>query len=329
MAKYQASNFLTTSSATAQLDDELNMAQERIAELEEQIQQFTGESTSITSVQKLVLPISEINRDPKQVRRWFDPEKISSLAQAIRVNGFRGTVWVRYLPDGTPELVAGERRIRAAIEAGLDSIPVDVLDVDEDTAFTLGLLENLQREDLNALEETEGILGLLTRRLHCSQEDVTSLLYQMKNFHAGKSSESDERFSIVESAFGSVGRLTWLSFVTSRLPLLNLPEDVLEVLRQGQLEYTKARAIAKVKNAWQRESILEAAIEENLSLNEIRQRILQLRIGTEDEPEISLKQQFVDNFKRLQKSSAWKDPSKQEQLRKLIEQIQELASPPR
>lgn len=327
-AKPQASNFFTASSAAAQLDDELTTAQARIAELEAQLQQLSGASASISSVEKLVLPIDAIKRDPEQVRRWFDPEKISSLAEAMKAAGFRGTVWVRYLPDGTPQLIAGERRIRAAIEAGLSEVPVDVLDVDDDTAFTLSLFENLQREDLNALEETEGILGLLTRRLHCPQEEVISLLYRMKNFHEGKSPDEDENFSVVEAVFETLGRLSWLSFVTSRLPLLKMPEDILVVLRQGKLEYTKAKAVAGLKDEVLRQQLLQEVIEQDLSIRAIRDRAAELKQSASsvqvELPEPSLRSRFEQTIRQSKKSKVWDDPKKKKRIEKLLSELQSL-----
>jgi ParB family transcriptional regulator, chromosome partitioning protein len=327
-SKLQASSFFTSSTATAKLDDELTNAHDRIAELEVQLQQLTGESTSVSSVQKTILPINEIRRDPEQVRRWFDPDKISSLAQAIKVGGFRGTIWVRYLPDGTPQLVAGERRIRAAIEAGLSTIPVDILDVDEDAAFTLSLFENLQREDLNALEETEGILGLLARRLHYPPEEVISLLYRMKNFHEGKSPELDENFSVIESVFNTLGRISWLSFVTSRLPLLNMPEDILEVLRQGKLEYTKAKVVAGVTDEALRQRLLQESVEQNLSIRDIRDRAKLLKQSVSEQAESkvpTLRSRFDATYQRAKKSKQlWNNPQKSEKIEWLLNQLDAL-----
>lgn len=164
--------------------------------------------------------------------------------------------------------VAGERRYRAAQIAGLTSVPVLVRELNDEEALQLSLIENLQREDLNPVEETEGILQLLATRLNREVEDVTLLLYRMQNSVKGKvtqnvlgSSEGQQ----VKAMFDSLGRMSWESFASSQLPLRNLPEDILQALRTGRIEYTKATAIARIKDLSQREALLVAACSENLS----------------------------------------------------------------
>jgi ParB family transcriptional regulator, chromosome partitioning protein len=313
--------YYSASSQVAQAEQDLIEAQEKIQALEQLNLQLKGElnGNAPTGGDAKLVAIDRIDRDPEQCRRWFDPIAQEKLTAAIKSLGFRGTLWVRPGAPDRYQLVAGERRLRAAIDAGLTEVPVDVLQVDDDTALTLSLLENLQREDLNPVEETEGILKLLSRRLNLSLEEVNSLLYKMKNHQAGAiaSGESIAELAFeVEAIFKTVGRIGWLSFVTTRMPLLNAPADILAVLRQGKLEYTKAMAIGRVKDESVRQVLLAEAIEQNLSLTEIRQRIRALNPVVEE----SLKQQFQRLIK--QKSKAWENPKKMQKIQSLLTQLE-------
>src|SRR5262249_55030542 len=170
------------------------------------------------------------------------------------------------------EIVAGERRWRAARIAGLAEIPAIVRTLSDEESLQVALIENLQREDLNPVEETEGYLALL--KLEWNEEpefaafvrssdrdpygDVLRLLFAMNNRRAVErrpgGEDAQTRSSaqavalaklapIVETAFASIGRTNWLSFLQHRLPLRKLPADLLEALRQGKIEYSKARAL--------------------------------------------------------------------------------------
>jgi ParB family transcriptional regulator, chromosome partitioning protein len=132
---------------------------------------------------KNCLSIAQIHRKPEQVRRYFDPQKMEQLTASVREYGILENLLVRAMPGkpGEYELVAGERRYRAAQGAGLIEVPATILDLTDQQALQITLVENLQREDLNPVEETEGILQLLAVRLELSVPDVVSLLYRMQN----------------------------------------------------------------------------------------------------------------------------------------------------
>lgn len=320
-------NFFDVSNQAAEAEQELTAAQVRISELEklnQQLEALVGAQVSSKAKTETTLPVSVIVRDYNQVRRWFDPEKQAGLTASIKEVGIRERLWVRPLPDGQYQLIAGERRFRAALDARLAEVPVEILEIDDELALTLSLLENLQREDLNPVEEAEGILRLLAKRIDGTVESATSLLYKMKNHQQGLVSGNvspNEKFQVVESVFSTVGRISWLSFVRTRLPLLKLPEDVLEVLRQGQIEYTKAIAIAGVKEETVRQALLRETIELNLSLSSIKTRIKTLR---PNKPSASLK----DEFKQVLsiRSRSWDDPKKTKKIKALLGQLHALIS---
>ena len=272
-----------------------------------------------------VVAISSIRLPQQQPRRYFDSEKLEQLTISVKKLGILEPLLVRLLHPGEYELVAGERRYRAAQKAGLTEIPVVVRELTDEEALQLSLIENLQREDLNPVEETEAILQLLATQLSSSAEEARALLYRMQNEVKGKVTQNvlgSQEGELVKTMFDSLGLMSWESFVSSRLPLLNLPDEVIEALRQGQIEYTKAQAIARLKDTQARQALLFEAIQENLSLKEILERI-RLQRKPQEKPE-SLKIIFKETSNRLQKAKLWNNPEKQQALEKLLKQMEAL-----
>lgn len=282
-----------------------------------------GEVAPEAATQKAVA-VTAIHLPPQQPRRYFDPDKLEQLVLSIKEHGILEPLLVRPRPGGEYELVAGERRYRAAQKLGLAEVPVVIRKLTDEEALALSLIENLHREDLNPVEETEGILQLLSLKLNVAVEETISLLYRMQNEAKGKvtqnilGSQSGEE---VKSLFDSLGLMSWESFASSRLPLLKLPTEVLDALRRGEIEYTKATAIARVKDVSARRALLLAAIEEKLSLTQIAERIKATRpSGSQD----SLKERIKQASSRLQKAKLWDSPEKQQVLEKLLEQMEAL-----
>ncbi|MBD3887680.1 ParB/RepB/Spo0J family partition protein [Phormidium tenue FACHB-886] len=279
------------------------------------------------------LAISQISLPQQQPRRYFDPEKMEQLVLSIREHGILEPLLVRSLEGSDKyELVAGERRYRAAKEAGLTEIPVVIRELADEQAIQIALIENLQREDLNPVEETEGVLQLLSLKLQMPTSDVPKLLYRMQHEAKGNVAHnvmgSDED-KVVQSIFAALGTMTWESFVNNRLPLLNLPQDVLEALRQGRIAYTKAQAIARVKDDGQREDLLDKAISKDLSLTQIKDQISALKAAKnpeEDENSPSLKGQIDDVLRLAKRSKVWTDPKKQKRLEKVLEELRSIIS---
>jgi ParB family transcriptional regulator, chromosome partitioning protein len=343
------------------------------------------------------IKLSDIVLPQHQPRRYFDPQALKELVESVKQHGILQPLLVRPLGGGKYELVAGERRYRAGQEAKLEVAPVVVRELSDDQAFQLALIENLQREDLNPVEETEGILHLLAIRLHCDVEAVKSLLYRMKNAHSkgeqpSKSSLNESRKNVfpnsdnpqtednisdhlaeknessknvfpnpdnpqsednvsdhladetesrknvspnldeeqsntVQQVFESLGLMNWLSFITTRLPLLNLPEEILIALRSGQLEYTKAQVLARVRNNEIRKKLLSEAIANDWSLSQIKEKITD---WTDDEQTSSsfTTNQIPDRLQnitqRIKKRQLWKEKDKQKQLVNLLNKLEAL-----
>lgn len=288
------------------------------------------------------ISLETIAPNPSQPRRRLDANSLNALVESIKQSGVLQPIIVREIENSNLnkitgaqnkgaryEIVAGERRWQAARLAGLSDIPTIIRSLSDEEALQLALVENLQREDLNPVEETEGYLALLKLKLIIEEEfaafaregdpdpygDVLRLLFAMNNQRTAQKANPENKSSrsrvnnnvviklslIVETIFSAIGKTNWLSFIQHRLPLRRLPNDVLDALRQGQLEYTKARLISRLtseilacseeKALEIRKSILEKTINESLSLGTIRQLIQEQlkQISEEQNPELSTK----------------------------------------
>ncbi len=272
-------------------------------------------------------PLEKIRHPKKQPRRYFAPEKLAQLVQSVKEHGILEPLLVRPLNDGEYELVAGERRLRAAREVGLTEVPIVSRALDDKQALQIALMENLQREDLNPVEETEAVLELLAIVLEIDTHEVVSVLHQSYNAKQ-RGIELNQNVLIqlekIESLLASIGRFNAGTFRSSRLPLLNLPSDVLGALRKGELEYTKAMAIARVKDSQLRCDLLSLAIAENLSLNSIKAHIKELLPQPESTPERILLERLSEISKRLHKSKTWGEKKKRERIARLLDELDQL-----
>jgi ParB family chromosome partitioning protein len=279
-------------------------------------------SANSVAIEKIRLP----NQQP---RRFFDPQKLAGLVESIKQHGILEPLLVRPLTSSTYELVAGERRYRAAKEVGLYEIPVIVRELSDTDALQFALIENLQREDLTPVEETEGILQLLALTLEKSETEVISLLHRMLDESKGKVPHNvmgNSESRVIQHVFDGIALMEWQSFVSNRLPLLKLPEDILFALRGGKIAYTKAQAIARVKDEAHRQKLLADAIAQELSLSQIKEQINAINAANADveEQPLSLKKRFDSTYQRVRKSKVWDDPKKQRQVEKLLSQLEAL-----
>ncbi len=170
------------------------------------------EALMTDSSEKLSLPISQVECNADQPRKRFDDETLAELAESIKEHGILQPLTVRRLSSGYYQIIAGERRWRAARLAGLSEVPVIIIEADDRKATELALIENLQREDLDPLEEAEGYKKLMDG-YHLTQEDVAA--------RVGKSR----------------------SAVANALRLLGLCPDVRALVEAGKLSGGHARAL--------------------------------------------------------------------------------------
>lgn len=221
------------------------------------------------------LPLDQVVPRENQPRKYFDEEEIARLARSIRHRGLLQPILVRPFGTDMYQIVAGERRFRAFQRLRRTSIPAIIVELGDEEAQAAAVLENLQREDLNPLEETEAILDLLSMRLGMERADVVRLMHRlsMKRRRGSDNVIRSSEWEVIQRTFRELGRMTPESFRLNRLPLLNLPGDVLEELRRGRISYTKARAIARLKDEEARRELLERAIEEGWSLPLVRAEV--------------------------------------------------------
>ncbi len=182
--------------------------------------------------QVVTVNINEIEPNRDQPRKVFDEAALNELADSISVHGLIQPILVRPLLNGRYSIIAGERRWRACRIAGIDDIPVIVKALDEKSSEEIAMIENLQREDLNPVEEALGYKNLIERH-NLTQEDLS--------VRVGKSR----------------------SAIANALRLLNLPENMLEALSLGQITAGHARAILSTDNASHRELLFKMALEGN------------------------------------------------------------------
>lgn len=171
---------------------------------------FIDNETVDTGV--VTLRLSEIEPNKEQPRKVFSEEALNELADSIKEHGVLQPLLVRPLPTGGYQLVAGERRWRASRMAGLQEVPVVIRDMDEEQAMEIALIENLQREDLNAIEEASGY-KLLMERYGMTQEQVAK--------RVGKSRPA----------------------IANALRLLHLPQTVITMVEEGEVSPGHARAL--------------------------------------------------------------------------------------
>jgi len=258
-----------------------------------------------------------------QPRRYFDEEEIARLASSIRHRGLLQPIIVRPIGGDRYQIVAGERRFRAFQKLRKASIPAIIVEFTDEEAQAAAILENLQREDLNPLEETEAILDLLAMRLGREPGEVVRLMHRlsMKRRKGSDNVIRSEESEVVERTFRELGRMTPESFRLNRLPLLNLPADVLEELRRGRINYTKARAIARVKDDTIRKELLKRATEEGWSLPLVRAEVREHLQAREVKP-----RPVAEKAKSLLKKLRWGElpPEKEKRALKILDELERL-----
>lgn len=279
--------------------------------------------------------LDEVRFNALQPRKHFALESLADLAESIREKGVIEPIIVRRMERGY-EVVAGERRARAARLAGLREIPAIVVELDDREALEIAITENLQREDLNAVEETEAVLGLLELSLESSRQEVEALLhsiYSEERGRGGGEQHGREEREHAQALFRRLGRFTVSSFVTNRLPILDFPPELLDAVRSGQLAFTKAQAIARVEDGSAQRRLLAEAIDEDLSLSQIRRRITELRQSrgrraTEPGETAEETQALAAATKRLLSKRRLQalEPARRDRVQQLLEELTELLS---
>ena len=189
------------------------------------------------------LPLREIEPDPGQPRKTFDDETLAELSASIAEHGLLQPIAVRPKPSGGYLIVAGERRWRASRMAGLTEVPVIVKDVTDEQAMELALVENLQREDLDPVEEAAGIRELMTR-CDLTQEQAARKLGKSRSALANSLrllSLPETVLELLKSGFITMGHAK----VVLGLPTPELQEEAAQMIADNQLNVRQAEALCK------------------------------------------------------------------------------------
>ena len=184
------------------------------------------------------VPLAKIVPNPNQPRRDFDEEKLAELADSIKKNGLIQPIVVRKHGIGY-EIIAGERRYQASKRAGLERVPVIVKDVDDAEMYRLALIENIQRDDLNPIEEAKGYKTLIAMNGVKSLGDLSELVSKSR------------------------------SSISNIIRLLKLPEEVQDMVSDGRLTYATARAILAIDGEERQIALAQKAVENGMATNEV------------------------------------------------------------
>jgi|TARA_B100001093_G_C26745519_1_gene978656 ParB family chromosome partitioning protein len=196
-----------------------------------------NENTNIIDIKKNIALISELNRNKYQPRIKFDEDKLRELSNSIKKNGVIQPIAVRKdkSESGKYEIIAGERRWIAAQKAGLHEVPIVILDLDDSEALEVAIVENIQREDLNAIEEAKGY-ERLKNEFKYDQDKIAELMSKSR------------------------------SHISNTLRLLSLPNDIVTMIENGLITAGQARPLIGLSNA---SSIAEEIINKKLSARQV------------------------------------------------------------
>lgn len=198
------------------------------------------------------LPINDVYPNPNQPRKDFDEEALADLADSIKREGLLQPILVRPSEEGY-QIVAGERRYQACKLAGLNTIPVRIVEMDDERTLRVALIENLQRSDLNAIEEAQGYRDLMK---------------------AGNLTQAQVAEAVSKSR----------SAIANTLRLLDLPEEVQKLVYEGKLTAGHARAILSVPEEEKRVQIANRIVEQGLSVREAENLARLIAAGAEERP---------------------------------------------
>ena len=220
---------------------------------------FGDDDFEESSSELLTLPIAKVEPRREQPREYFDEEALQELAESIAQFGLIQPIVVRKLPSGYYQIIAGERRWRASRMAGLSEVPVRVIEADDVRTAQLALVENLQREDLNPIEEAKGYKALIE-------------IYGLTQEEAAK----------------SVGKSR--PAITNSMRLLSLSEPVLELVEKGKLSAGHARALIPIENAKKQLDAAKEVMEKALSVRKTEALAARLQ---KDEDSVQVKKSGI------------------------------------
>lgn len=231
------------------------------------------------------VPLAKIVPNPNQPRRDFDKEKLTELADSIKKNGLIQPIVVRKHGIGY-EIIAGERRYQASKRAGLERVPVIVKDVDDAEMYRLALIENIQRDDLNPIEEAKGYKTLIAMNGVKSLGDLSELVSKSR------------------------------SSISNIIRLLKLPEEVQDMVSDGRLTYATARAILAIDGEERQLALAQKAVEKGMATSEVEDYVKAVKAMDE---RMAQQQEQEAQGEDGQEASPDSEPDAQQQLPDIAE----------
>jgi ParB family chromosome partitioning protein len=211
---------------------------------------WSGENGEATASSALMLPVDKIENNPFQPRREFNSDEIASLAESLKSHQQLQPILVRIV-DGRYQLISGERRLRAAIHAGLKSIRAEIREADDRLVAELAIIENLQRKDLNPIEKALSFKRYIQEH-KCKQDDLA------------------RRLSIDRSTIANLMRL------------LELPQGVLDLLQAGEITAGHARALLPIGDEEIQSRTAQKIIEDRISVRATESMVAEMLKAEED-----------------------------------------------
>ncbi|BDM83240.1 ParB/RepB/Spo0J family partition protein [Acaryochloris marina] len=276
------------------------------------------------------IDIDKIHPSNNQPRQYFSQESLENLAKAFKTQGFRGAINVRKVKGSTYEIVAGERRWRAAKQAHLKSVRCIVDKYTNEQALEFALVENLNREDLSRLEETEGILQLVYAKYKIQPHQAVEII--RSEGHPDRQSRSDvapsDHMQKIMGVLASFD-IQLQTFRTKHIRTLSLPSEIKEAHLKKGLPYSSALEINKVKDDSKRHDLLQKTIKEKLSFREVKQQVQGILNEVKNKKRPVNQQKVINHLettlKRAKQSTKiLQKAPKRKQLEKLLREIDRL-----
>lgn len=230
-----------------------------------QLNSFSGSVEQVISIS-----LEKIEFTSDQTRTYVEPEELERLTISISSKGLETPILVRYLETGNYELVCGQKRLLAHQKLGLKTINAIARNLTREEALESGLIENLQRSDLNPVNETEGIIKYLCLKTQNSQEEIVGLLYRARKKESGMDVHT------LLGLYETVGKRSLNTFVAEYLPILKMQEELLGAIRKGEISFSSARVLHRLKSEELRLFLLELVKESEVFSYKVLRKFQQL-----------------------------------------------------
>lgn len=257
------------------------------------------------------LPLTQLHPNSQQPRQQFDEKSLSDLAASIKEQGILQPLLVRP-HQGTYEIIAGERRWRAAKLAGLKEVPVLIRHLSDDEAQVASLLENIQRKDLSPFEEIDAKLKISAVALGLTPSETIAAM------QAARLSPGQETGQQLNQLFQTFGGESWQSYASNKLAVYSWSPTIIEAMRQG-LEFTKAKLIQSAPPDLQAELITLAL--QGSSRSELQTEIRKVKSKVKTVTPYQQLAQLLGNQRHMAQLSAEKTERVNQLIQELLEEL--------